>query len=126
MKKIVLFIVLLMPILAGCANSNDEQEANESRFNVVFNSIDKEEKTAMFTVNGLPNEEEFTQLETIIIDSMDGQKLESTEYTISVYSQIQAQEDDPSFGTAKFKDGEITDNQLVNISEDDYITLMNK
>lgn len=126
MKKIVLFIVLLIPILAGCANSTDVQDANESRFNVVFNSIDKEEKTAKFTVNGLPNEEEFAQLETILIDSMDGQKVESNEYTISVYSQIQAQEDEPSFGTAKYKDGKLTDNQLVNISEEDYITLMNK
>ncbi len=123
MKKILILIVLLIPTLAGCGKETPEDQAQQSQFSINFDSIDKEKKTAVFTVNGYPNEDEFAQVETVIIDSMKNQKVEGN-YTVSVYSKVQDGEGDPTYGTVIYNDGEITENNLENITVEEYTAIL--
>ncbi len=125
MKKLLLLIVLLIPTLAGCGQLTEEETAMQTEFNVNFNAIDKEAKTAKFTVNGYPNKEEFGQIETIIIDSMGKQEVEG-DYTVSVYSQIQGDKGEPTYGTVHYKNGELTENELANITVEEYTAILNQ
>ncbi len=125
MKKLLLLIVLLIPALTGCGNSADETTAMQSEFNVSFNKLNKENKTAKFTVNGFANEEEFNQLETIIIDSMDEQDV-TGDYTVKVYSQIQDNEGEPTYGTVHYNNGKLSKNELANITIEEYTSILNQ
>ncbi len=125
MKKLLLLIVLLIPALTGCGNSADETSAMQSEFNVSFNKLNKENKTAKFTVNGFANEEEFNQLETIIIDSMDEQDV-TGDYTVKVYSQIQDNEGEPTYGTVHYSNGKLSKNELANITIEEYTSILNQ
>lgn len=125
MKKVLILIILFIPLLVGCGRQSDEEIAMQSEFNVTFNSIDKEAKTASFTINGLANEEEFAQVNSIITDSMDNQKVEG-EYKVSVYSQVQDMKQAPVYGTTVYKSGKLTANEVKNISVEQYVEILNK
>ncbi len=124
MRKLLLLALIMLPVLAGCAKQSDEEIAMQSEFNVTFDAIDKEAKTAEFTINGFANEEEFAQVETIITDSMDKQEVKG-KYTVSVYSQVQKSEGEPTYGTVTYEDGELSDNNVKNITIEEYIALVN-
>ncbi len=119
MKKILIILFSAIFILGGCANKSLEELAITYPFDVTFDKIDEENKTASFTIDGVPNEEEFSQIPTIIIDSMNALELDG-EYSINVYSAIQDKEVDPYYGNTKFKDGELT-GDITNITVEQYI-----
>ena len=124
MKKILILIVLLIPTLAGCSNTAAIEMANKSEFDVAFTKLDNEKFEATFDVSGLPNEEEFAQINSIILDSMAsiGMNL-GQEYKVSVYSNLQKDKTaDPIFGTVSNLDGNLT-GELINITTEKYIEL---
>lgn len=124
MKKIILLVLIFIPMISGCV---DEQAnlANESKFNIEFTEINKDDKKATFTVSGLPNEEEFNQIPSIITDSMKNQEiLVEDEYTINVRSKIEENLENNAFGSLKYKDGVISENQLKNLDTESYINLI--
>lgn len=125
MKKIIILLLSVMLILAGCSSQTDEQIlANQSQFSIVFNEINHEANTASFTVTGLPNEEEFAQIQETIVTSMKANEPEKdTKYTISVYTDLQKTDTDPVYGTIVYQNGNIVSGALVNLTQEQYITL---
>lgn len=125
MKKIILLLLSMVLILFGCdSQSEGEILANQSQFNVVFNEINHETNTATFTVSGLPNEEEFAQIQEIVLASMDGNNPEKdTKYTISVYTDLQSKEEPPIYGTLVYENQAIVEGTLTNITQEQYIEL---
>ncbi len=120
MNKLYILVVTFVLILTGCTGVTPEELAMSSQFGVTFDELNKEELTASFTVEGLPNDEEFEQIPTIITDSLTAQELEGV-YTVEVYSSIQEVEDAPYFGTLSYTDGELDNANLVNITMDEYL-----
>lgn len=124
MKKILILMAILIPVLAGCSNTTAIEMANQSQFSVTFEKIDNEAFVANFVVSGLPNEEEFAQINTIITDSLNAQGLKPEQaYTVNVYSDLQTDRSQvPVFGTVTYQNGAIT-GALTNITDDQYIDL---
>ncbi len=125
MKKLLLLIVILIPLLTGCKKDSDEIIANESEFSVVFENMDFEHNIATFTINGFANDEEFSQINSIIIDSLKNQQISDT-VKVNVFAQAQSDDEDPIYGTAEYKNGKLTNNEIENISIDEYIDMTNK
>lgn len=125
MKKIIILLVCSILFLAGCDSQSEQQIlANQSQFNVVFNEINHEKNTASFTVSGLPNEEEFAQIEKIVLSSMDASSPEKdTKYTVSVYTDLQSNEEPPIYGTLVYQNKAIVESTLKNITQEQYIEL---
>ncbi len=124
MKKILILIAILIPVLAGCSNTTAIEMANQSQFSVTFEKLDNETFIANFVVSGLPNEEEFAQINTIITDSLNAQGLKPEQtYTINVYSDLQSDRSQaPVFGTLSYQGGNLT-GALTNITDEQYIEL---
>ncbi len=122
MKKILIFVLLFIPILVGCTANSAQKAAVNSDFGMSFQKLDNEKKEAIFKINGLANEEEFKQVEKVIIDSMKSQKVGGA-YTVKVYASAQEEGEDPVYGTIKYQDGKLTDNKLKNITIDQYIDI---
>lgn len=122
MKKILILILVMIPLFTGCSLMNDETTAAKSEFGMNFKSIDNENKIAIFEINGLPNKEEFKQVDKVIIDSMKKQNV-SDEYIIKVNASTQDSKKDPVFGTAKYNDDKLIDNKIKNITSEEYIEL---
>jgi PBP1b-binding outer membrane lipoprotein LpoB len=124
MKKILILIAVLIPILAGCSNTTAIEMANQSQFSVTFEKIDNEIFVANFVVSGFPNEEEFAQINTIIIDSLNAQGLKPEQaYTVNVYSDLQEDRSQPPvFGTVSYQNGAIS-GTITNITDEQYIEL---
>ncbi len=125
MKKILIFIVLLIPVISGCTAKSAEVEAAKSDFGMNFTELNNEKNEATFVINGLPNEEEFTQVTDVIIDSMRAQKIDGA-YKVKVFASAQDEKQDPIYGTATYKNGKISDNKLKNITVEQYVELTNK
>lgn len=121
-KKLLVLLVILVPMLSACgAKDNGEKEANQSQFSVKFAELNEEKKTAKFTVDGFANEEEFKQVGQSIVDSMKKQKVDG-DYTVSVYGGFQADTEKPIYGTTHYKDGKLSQNQVKNVTLDEYLT----
>lgn len=125
MKKIIILLLSVMLIITGCSSQTDEQiVANQSQFSITFNTIDHEANTASFTVTGLPNEEEFAQIQETIVVSMKANDPEKdTKYTVSVYTDLQKTDTDPVYGTIVYQNGKIVEGALTNLTQEEYITL---
>ncbi len=122
MKKILIFVLLFIPLLMGCTANSAQKAAVNSDFGMNFQKLDNEKKEASFNINGLANEEEFTQVEKVIIDSMKNEKVAGA-YSVKVYASAQEEGEEPIYGTAKYQDGKLTDNKLKNITMDQYINI---
>ncbi len=125
MKKLLLLVVLMMPILAGCTSESNEKLANESEFSVVFENMDFEHNIANFTVNGYANDEEFDQINSIVVDSLKNQDTIGT-VKVNVYADAQADDEDPIYGTANYEKEKLKNNEIKNISVDEYIEMISK
>ncbi len=125
MKKFLILVLVMIPFLSGCTRGSDQKIANESEFSVVFENMDFEHNIATFTINGYANEEEFDQLNSIIIDSLKNQSFTDT-VTVNVFAQAQADDEDPIYGSAEFENGKLKNNEIKNITLDEYISMMNK
>ncbi len=125
MKKILIFIVLLIPVISGCTANNAEVEAAKSDFGMNFTELNNEKHEATFVINGLPNKEEFAQVTDVITDSMKDQKVEGT-YKVKVLASAQDEKQDPIYGTVSYKNGKLSDNKLKNITIEQYVELTNK
>ncbi len=120
MKRLLILCIMTLAITTGCSDTTAEDMAMSSDFNVTFDKINLEESTATFTVEGLPNDEEFEQIDTIITDSLNSLEIEGV-YTISVYSSTQQEGEEPAFGTTTYEDGETDFESLHNITMEDYL-----
>lgn len=122
MKNKVFPLLLLIPFfLMGCTNTQNN-ELEEAQFNMQFTELNKEEKIAKFQISGYPTkEEEFAQVEKVIIDSMSKQKL-TEKYQVNVYSDNQEPiGSQPFFGNCEYFDGKIIANKLNLSTESDYL-----
>lgn len=107
-------------MLSGCGNQVDPA-LTEEQFSAEFVFLDKEKDTAEFKVTGYPDEKEFQQIEKIVLDSMNNQKLDkNVEFNVSVFSNKDTGEI-PMFGMVKYKDGKIIENNLKEPTEDQYL-----
>lgn len=125
MKKLSILLITLIILLCGCSTQTDEQIlANQSKFNIVFDEINHETNTATFTVSGLPNEEEFVQIQSVIVTSMNENNPEKdTKYTVYVYTDLQAKDGNPIYGTLVYQNGKIIQGTLTNMTQEQYISL---
>ncbi len=125
--KIILSLVSIIFLLTACSGiqPSAEQLANEVTFSVTFDELDLKESTASFIVYGIPNDEEFKQIETVIVDSLNEQDI-NQEINVKVYSSEQEMNVDPIFGEATYNDQQITENNLVNITTENYLSLSNQ
>lgn len=117
MKKIIVVVMMLMVVVTGCSSLKENTEALTSNFNIEFSVIDNEKHTATFKVFGLPNEEEFNQIDDVIIDSLKDVAVKDMDYTISVVGE---DEKIINYGTVIYNNGELKDNKLVNITKETY------
>lgn len=120
MKKLFFTLIVLITLLTGCSNESLEDLALQSEFSMSFDTLNLESGFANFTVNGLPNEEEFNQIPTVINDSLTALEVEE-KLTVNVYSNMQSKEEDPYYGVATFSNGELDSAELSNISMEQYL-----
>ncbi len=120
MKKLSVLLIAMAIFLMGCTTPTAEELALSSSFDITFDTLNKEENVAVFTVEGLPNDDEFAQITTVISDSLQAQEI-TGEYQVDVYSSMQTMDEVPYFGTMSYKDGEIKDNNLANITIEQYL-----
>lgn len=112
--NLIVFIFIIITTLSGCTNTNSEID-----FDVTFKELNQEKHTATFVVTSYPNEDEFNQINSVIIDSMNEQKL-TDEYTVYVYSDNEKIDNDPFFGTVKYKNNKLENNKLTLPSKEEY------
>ena len=106
-------------ILSGCSNIKVEN----IKFDVEFSQLNNDNKTAKFSISGVPSELEFKQIETIVNDSMKEQNLGNQNYLVGVYSNLQNNIGTPAFGYVEFESGKIKTNNLKNITSEEYLNL---
>jgi len=116
MKKIILTFMFLF-ILSGCSNIKVEN----IKFDVEFSQLNNDNKTAKFSIFGVPSEVQFKQIETIILDSLNGQNLGNQNYLVGVYSNLQDNIGTPVFGYLEVEGGKIKENNLKNIKKEEYL-----
>lgn len=124
MKKIIIAALFSLIVLTGCGGElTPEEKAIQIDFNMNFDTLDNEQHTANFVVKGIPNDEEFLQIEEAILNSLNAQDLDTTNtYLVKVYSNKQdIKSDSPAFGTLQYRDKSITSNNLKNITPEKYI-----
>lgn len=116
MKKLLMVCTLCISVLSGCGSAT----INDVSFSMQFNQLNKDDATATFTVTGLPNDEEFAQISQVIVDSLKAQELKPTErITVTVKSpDLNGRHID--FGTCVYQDGKIVENNIHNITEEEY------
>ncbi|MBL0701760.1 MAG: hypothetical protein JJV90_01425 [Spiroplasma sp.] len=122
MKKFLAIVVSILLITTGC--TQDHSAIVESaEFDVQFGTLDNDNQVASFIVSGWPTDEEFEQIDTIIISSMSNQNLVDGKYLVGVHSILQDAESDPAFGFLEYEDGEIILNATKNLTEEEYLNL---
>lgn len=125
MKNKYLFSFLLIFIvfsLSACNSAITTSPIEDNEFNMIFKTINLEEKTSDFIIEGYPNEEEQKQIEEVVLNSLNKQEIDE-EIKVNLYSNYQDVKDNeqPFYGTMIYKDKKIIENNLIIPSEDDYL-----
>lgn len=117
MKKLLVMMVLLVGLVSGCGKTTT---VNDISFNMQFNQLNIDNSTATFTVSGLPNNDEFNQIPEVIVNSLKTQKIKpNTKITVTLQSP-ELNGKTLSFGTCVYENGQIIDNQIKNVTEEEY------
>ncbi len=119
-NKLLGLVLILSLVLASCGTPANPIE--EIDFDMEFIELNKEEKTARFSVEGYPNETEFEQIANVIVDSLNKQSI-TGKIDVSVYSDQQVSDMEPFFGTAVYEDGELVENNLNQNTEENYLDI---
>lgn len=118
MKKLSILLMLTCFVLSGCGSA---KTVNDYPFSMTFSQLNLDNSEAKFIVTGLPNEEEWNQIPTVIVDSLKAQNIKAnTRINVSVTSEsIGGQILD--FGKCVYENGAIVENNLANIEKETYM-----
>ncbi len=122
MKKILVIMFSLILITAGCTQGHSTI-VESAKFDVQFSSLDNENQVATFVVSGWPTDEEFEQINTIIVSSLLNQNLVEGKYSVGVHSILQDEEKNPAFGILEYNNGEIVLDATKNLTEEEFLEL---
>lgn len=121
MKKLFLMLGLMIVTISGCGNV---KSINDIAFDVEFTQLNKDDDTALFTISGLPNDEEFKQIPQVIVDSLNAQNLKPNEQIRVTIKSVNLNGKELDFGSCVYQNGELIENNIKNASEDEFLSYL--